>query len=73
MIEIKQSIGAFTPQTAEESNGEIIGRCNALHDWAMAEARLQYGLSRDLMTVCILMGFTDVIAAHKANVESEEK
>lgn len=59
-IETKQKIGAFVPQTEEEANGEIIGRCNALHDWLMYEAEHSY-VSSAYKEVCVIMGFADVL------------
>lgn len=63
-IENVKRTGAFVPQTNEEANGEILGRCNALHDWLMNEAKSGYSLST-YMEVCVLMGFTDVLDAMK--------
>lgn len=66
---------AFIPESNEEANGEIMGRCNALHDWLNAEAiknsESEYRskpLSDDLQTVCVLMGFRDVL-----RIEMEKK
>ena len=66
---------AFVPENADEANGEIMGRCNALHDWLNAEAIQNSGseyrskpLSDDLQTVCVLMGFRDVL-----RIEMEKK
>ena len=65
----KRNVGAFTPENNAEANGEILGRCNALHDWMMALAKTNSEkeyypepLDADLKTVCALMGFTDVLA-----------
>ena len=63
-IENVKRTGAFVPQTNDEANGEILGRCNALHDWLMNEAKSAYSLSA-YMEVCVLMGFTDVLDAMK--------
>ena len=52
--------GKFNPANDAEANGEIMGRCNALHDWLMSEARTQY-FSGDQVMCCILMGFSDVL------------
>lgn len=57
----KRSTGAFTPENNAEANGEIMGRCNALHDYLMAETEGYF--SSSLRMVCIIMGFTDVLAA----------
>ena len=57
----KRSTGAFTPANDAEANGEIIGRCNALHDYLMTETEGYFSYSMRL--VCIIMGFADVIAA----------
>lgn len=54
---------AFIPETNDEANGEIMGRCNALHDWLMKEADSKY-FSMDCQMVCTLMGFHDVIPHH---------
>ncbi len=55
----KRSTGAFTPANDAEANGEIIGRCNALHDYLMTETEGYFSYSMRL--VCIIMGFADVI------------
>ena len=61
MIDIvKRQPGKYNPANEAEANGEIIGRCNALHDWLMSEARNQY-FSDDQVMCCILMGFSDVL------------
>lgn len=57
----KRSTGAFTPANDAEANGAIIGRCNALHDYLMAETE-GYFMS-GMRMVCIIMGFADVLAA----------
>lgn len=69
----KRNVGAFTPENNAEANGEILGRCNALHDWMLALAKAnsikEYypePLDADLKTVCVLMGFTDVLAVQMA-------
>ena len=66
---------AFVPENADEANGEIMGRCNAMHDWLMQEALnnrespyRSKPLSDELQTVCVLMGFTDVL-----RIKKEEK
>lgn len=66
---------AFIPESNEEANGEIMGRCNALHDWLMKEAEGKY-FSLDCQMVCTLMGFHDVIPHHiecLAEIEAAEK
>lgn len=69
MIEIKGcGKGAFVPANNDEENGQIMGRCNALHDWLMLQVKRERKyytvcLSDELRTVCTLMGFTDVLAA----------
>lgn len=66
----KQKPGAFVPATPEEANGEILGRCNALHDWLMYEAKKTTYFSQDQREACIIMGFTDVLrAADKEDLE----
>ena len=67
-----ESMGYYVPETKEEANGEIIGRCNALHDWALMQAESRKGsayftdvLSSDLHMVCVLMGFADVLMVKK--------
>ena len=65
--------GAFEPADNAEANGEIMGRCNALHDWLMVESQSKY-FGSDNRTICTLMGFIDVIRAHERFVaEMEEK
>lgn len=64
--------GAFEPANNEEANGEIMGRCNALHDWLMAEAHEKYFTSSNEM-VCILMGFNDVLRARDRFEEEAKK
>lgn len=59
-IENVKRTGAFVPQTNEEANGEILGRCNALHDWLMNEAKHCY-VSSTYKEVCVIMGFADVL------------
>lgn len=68
----KRGTGAFTPANDAEANGEIMGRCNALHDWLMVEAESQY-LPSSLMTVSTLMGFADVIRHHEEYMAEMEK
>ena len=68
-IENVKRTGAFVPQTNEEANGEILGRCNALHDWLMNEAESGY-LSSIYKEVCIIMGFVDVLKAMKAHEDA---
>ena len=63
---------AFVPENADEANGEIMGRCNALHDWLMRDAEDNY-FSSDCQMVCTLMGFTDVIRHHNEYVTEKEK
>lgn len=63
--------GAFEPANNEEANGEIMGRCNALHDWLMVESQSKY-FSSDNRTICTLMGFIDVIRAHERFVSEME-
>ena len=63
---------AFIPETNEEANGEIMGRCNALHDWLMKEAEDKY-FSSDNKMVCTLMGFADVIRHHEDWLAEMEK
>lgn len=74
MITVMEN-GRFVPQNNEEANGEILGRCNALHDWLMKEAEGKY-FSMDCQMVCTLMGFSDVIR-HNAEcleeIEAKEK
>ena len=73
MITIEKcNTGAFTPANDAEANGEIIGRCNALHDWLMKEAKDRYFTSDNKM-VCTLMGFADVIRYHEEYVAEMEK
>jgi len=64
---VRKQPGAFTPANEVEANGEIMGRCNALHDWLMSEALDPYFSSYQKMT-CILMGFNDVLEAHEQYV-----
>lgn len=68
-IENVKRTGAFVPQTNEEANGEILGRCNALHDWLLNEAKSGY-LSSIYKEVCIIMGFVDVLEAMKAHEDA---
>jgi hypothetical protein len=68
-IENVKRTGAFVPQTNEEANGEILGRCNALHDWLMNEAESGY-YSSIYKEVCIIMGFVDVMKAAKAREDT---
>lgn len=66
---------AFIPESNEEANGEIMGRCNALHDWLMKDAEDKY-FSSDCQMVCTLMGFSDVIRHHAEcleEIEAKEK
>lgn len=70
MILTASKKGAFVPEGNAESNGEIIGRCNALHDWLMSETGTSY-FSSDEQMVCILMGFTDVLEEYQ-NKENEK-
>lgn len=70
-IEDVKRTGIFVPQTNEEANGEILGRCNALHDWLMNEAKSGY-LSSIYKDVCIIMGFVDVLEAMKMANEPVE-
>lgn len=72
------SKGAFVPASNAEANGEIMGRANALHDWLMAKAKerstyehLPEPLYGDLLTVAVLMGYTDVLAV-KMKPKKEE-
>lgn len=51
--------GFYIPEGNDEANGEIMGRSNALHDWLAYQA--SGFLGNDLRTVCVLMGFKDVI------------
>jgi hypothetical protein len=67
-IENVKRTGAFVPQTNEEANGEILGRCNALHDWLMNEAKSGY-LSSIHKEACIIMGFVDVLEALEGDKE----
>ena len=67
-----ETMGYYVPETKEEANGEVMGRCNSLHDWAMMQAQSRKGsqyftdvLSSDLQMVCVLMGFADVLAVKK--------
>ena len=74
MITVMEN-GRFVPQNNEEANGEIMGRCNALHDWLMKEAEGKY-FSSDNQMVCTLMGFADVIRHHAEcleEIEAKEK
>lgn len=74
MITVMEN-GRFVPQNNEEANGEIMGRCNALHDWLMKEAEGKY-FSSDNKMVCTLMGFSDVIRYHAKcleEIEAKEK
>jgi len=68
MIEATKATSAFVPANNDEANGEILGRCNAMHDWMMLHAEDNY-FSSDCKTVCVLMGFTDVIRHHIQYVE----
>ena len=68
----KHNTGAFTPANDAEANGEIIGRCNALHDWLMKDAEDKY-FSSDNKMVCTLLGFADVIRHHEEYVAEMEK
>ena len=61
---LKRQPGKFNPANEAEANGEIMGRCNALHDWLMSEAHTDYFISDQVMC-CILMGFSDVLEAHE--------
>lgn len=67
MIEITKK-AAFIPANNDEANGEIMGRCNALHDWLMKDAEDKY-FSSDCQMVCTLMGFRDVVEHHIEYVE----
>ena len=77
----KTRFGAFTPVNNDESNGEIIGRCNALHDWVMevalerssASSFYSDPLDDKLKTVCFLMGFADVLEITKEKTEAPEE
>lgn len=74
MITVMEN-GRFVPQNNEEANGEIMGRCNALHDWLMKEAEGKY-FSMDCQMTCTLMGFHDVIRHHAEcleEIEAKEK
>lgn len=64
--------GRFTPANNDEANGEIMGRCNALHDWLMKDAEDKY-FSSDNKMVCTLMGFADVIRHHEDWLAETEK
>lgn len=79
MIGITDSKNLYVPANNDEANGEIMGRCNALHDWLMAKAKerstyehLTEPLYGDLLTVAVLMGYTDVLAV-KMQVKPETK
>lgn len=81
MIQIEKApyTGKYTPQTNEEANGEIMGRCNALHDWlynyAIGRSKSQYvtdPLDTDLRIVAALMGFEDVLAIKMENATGED-
>lgn len=76
----KNSTGIFVPENNDESNGEIMGRCNALHDvlldTAKANARSEWRkepLDSDMRLVCLIMGFDDVLAIEKEQPEEKEK
>ena len=76
----KNSTGIFVPENNDESNGEIMGRCNALHDVLMDSAKRNARtdwrsapLDSDLRMVCIIMGFDDVLAIEKEQPEEKEK
>ena len=71
MIEVTKK-SAFVPANNDEANGEIMGRCNALHDWLMKDAEDKY-FSSDNKMVCTLMGFADVIRHHEEFVAEMEK
>lgn len=64
--------GRFTPANNDEANGEIMGRCNALHDWLMKDAEDKY-FSSDCQMACTLMGFADVIRHHEDWLAEMEK
>ena len=71
MIEATKK-SAFVPANNDEANGEIMGRCNALHDWLMKDAEDKY-FSNDNEMVCTLMGFSDVIRHHEECLAEMEK
>lgn len=78
MLGIERNDDRFVPANNDEANGEIIGRCNALHDWLMAQAFKGINsvyrdapLSDDLQTVCALMGFADVLRIKKEGTTEE--
>ena len=57
--------GYYIPETNAETNGEIMGRCNALHDWLVSDVRNSitkgYTVSSDMKTIAAIMGFSDII------------
>lgn len=74
MIGIETSKLFFVPENNAEANGEILGRCNVLHDWVKSEAlkRINYGLNpldEGLRMICTIMGFADILSLN----EKEEK
>ena len=71
-------IGAYEPENRDEANGEIMGRCNALHDYLLDLARQNAAsawrsepLDSDLRTVCLIMGFADALNVEKVKPETE--
>ncbi len=81
MITIEKcNTGAFTPENNAEANGEIMGRCNALHDVLLDIAKVnaksewrKEPLDSDLRLICLIMGFTDALAVEMEQPEEKEK
>lgn len=61
MITFANVPGAYVPETDGQQIGEMMGRANALHDWLRYKATGY--LDADLRTVCVLMGYKDVLEA----------
>jgi len=81
MIGVVDGTGHIIPANNDEANGELIGRVNALHDWIEKEANdrvkssydFSEALSCDLQTVCVLMGFSELLKIKtKKEKEKEE-
>ena len=49
------------PENDAAADGEIMGRCNALHDWLMMEAMDGKFFSSGMTMAAYIMGFEDVI------------
>lgn len=59
------NLGAFVPESPDQTFGEIMGRVNSLHDYLLvrAKARKTMGFTPDgdMEMVAALMGFEDLL------------